>query len=1237
MDYNYEALDEKRFQKLCQALIAAEYPNTQCFPVGQPDGGRDAISPHIEPDSDGFIVFQVKFSTAPQSKTERDQITSVVESEFHKVKKLIDRGAKHYCLITNVQGTGHLDTGSIDRANTSLTDSLTIPTQVWWRDDLDRRLERSDNVKWHYLEIFKATDIFPLLIKNPEDQQATRALRSYIATQYDTDSDVKFKQVELQRNLTEMFVDLPIGRKQPRSEQDIPELLHVRDLDRTPEDLDSIEFEEVHEFFEYFDEMGLAAENLLRIPLRKGVTRLVIEGAPGQGKSTVTQYLCQVNRLRFLQKNYELESVAVSHKATLARVPFRVDLRDYAAWMVTQEFIEAEEKHIQSPNVATALERFLVRQIENNSGGLHVTVDGLLQILSQSHSVVVLDGFDEVADISTRERIVTEICAASSRLDAHVESMVIVVTSRPAAFANSPGFPETDWLHLELRDLRRDNIRAYKDKWIDAQRLTAEEGRLVSETLHDKLEQPHLRDLARNPMQLTILLHLIHVQGVALPEKRTILYDEYMKLFFNREAEKSPIVRDQRELILSIHGVLAWLLHTQAEDGVGSGSIAKTALHEAVRSYLIDEEHNPNLAEELLHGTVERVGALVERRKGMFEFEVQPLREYFTARHLYTTAPQQPAARDCSGTRPERFQAIARSSYWTNVTRFFCGFYNVGELASLVDGVAELGEDEERSLLSQPRRLAMMLLADRVFTQAPRMMKRLIGLLAEEPAFYRFTAMTPFQRRRDMALPANAGGSLMYEACCEKLPGESSAERRTALREIMAQNAGWEVRKSTWIERFHAGEMRCDPIREAIDLEIINRFTASEIENLVGEDREAYLQWLVRSGQYKAIEDNQELLTGATQRLFNGDLFFPLRRKYQVPGLIALEVLSELLRPYGLASLFSDESRRGPAYRVLSRIGASRGRSSIELARKNLQEENTNTLNPFALLVLDLLSEDVRSWRTSLKLWEVLVNGGLRESSENRLMIAVALISTAVDGETDVSEFETDGFAVTEGLVSRLYFARQKGKNVKWWRTRLLEMNSDTSIQGLTILLCWGSSRVISSLFAEIELKLNELSVLDWNRLYGMVKAISWTGRQGRLDLGRFLEREKDRLSCRMAVALGHRFRDKQRAKEWARRYFESYGGDDPEVLRFAAHMELFSYDEKHSIDWRYIQRLSMRARKIGVEMLFPVPGVRDANIPEAVCREVLSNCRSHCEPLVAVCEQSLNASVARTTEKVSM
>ena len=67
--YHYEALTHETFQKLAQALITHLHPDAQCLPIGQPDGGRDAL---VRAESDAAsVVFQVKYSRAPQLKDER--------------------------------------------------------------------------------------------------------------------------------------------------------------------------------------------------------------------------------------------------------------------------------------------------------------------------------------------------------------------------------------------------------------------------------------------------------------------------------------------------------------------------------------------------------------------------------------------------------------------------------------------------------------------------------------------------------------------------------------------------------------------------------------------------------------------------------------------------------------------------------------------------------------------------------------------------------------------------------------------------------------------------------------------------------------------------------------------------------------------------------------------------------------------------------------------------------------
>jgi hypothetical protein len=66
LDHVFENLGPDRFQQLVQALLISVNPRTVCFPIGQPDGGRDALLPTgLDAGKDEFIVFQVKFSRHP--------------------------------------------------------------------------------------------------------------------------------------------------------------------------------------------------------------------------------------------------------------------------------------------------------------------------------------------------------------------------------------------------------------------------------------------------------------------------------------------------------------------------------------------------------------------------------------------------------------------------------------------------------------------------------------------------------------------------------------------------------------------------------------------------------------------------------------------------------------------------------------------------------------------------------------------------------------------------------------------------------------------------------------------------------------------------------------------------------------------------------------------------------------------------------------------------------------------
>jgi hypothetical protein len=449
--YLYENLSPERLQQFCQALLLDEFPGLRCFPVGQPDGGRDALLAvrHHGRDQQ-FAVFQVKFNrnalTRPDQHKWLDQILS---EEAPKINRLIPRGAHRYFLITNVKGTAHPDTGSIDRVEALLSANIEIQATCLWRDDLDRRVERSDSLKWSYPEIITGQDVFRLFVLEKQEGRAN-AIRAYMSEQFSEDNEVKFKQVELENRLLGLFVDVPAQPSRARAGEVTPGLYEgVTFVQSTfahftaeGDDAAIDDSPAWHLGDRYFGADGFPAAALLSGASYNRVTqRVVLEGAPGQGKSTISQFLCQIHRMRLLNEEGALAEVPAPYKETSLRVPFRVDLRDLATWIGGQNPFVRTDSPSRTVVGSRTLETFLATQVHHVSGGHDFTVGDLASLVKSSNILIVLDGFDEIPEPTRRQEVVVEIDRAVRRLESLAISLQVLVTSRPAAFANSPGFP----------------------------------------------------------------------------------------------------------------------------------------------------------------------------------------------------------------------------------------------------------------------------------------------------------------------------------------------------------------------------------------------------------------------------------------------------------------------------------------------------------------------------------------------------------------------------------------------------------------------------------------------------------------------------------------------------------------------------------------------------------------------------------------------------------------------------
>lgn len=542
-----------------------------------------------------------------------------------------------------------------------------------------------------------------------EDLEDT--INKYLGEQYSVDDKVLFEQVELRGPTVEsMFVDVPFTCR-----NDVPAAEIIRGIaERHPGDRDAV-------LGAPGQPVAGAAQALLSADWHGNA---LLVGGPGQGKSTLLQYVCQVHRARVMNRiEYNGQAQNLDLSDVTIRLPIRIDLRKYAGWARKQAEVRArnggkggqgrrprrQDAKVTGSNAGwPTIEEFVAHDITTRAAsGKRFTVRDLGTLISTRPVLIALDGLDEVADLEDRETVSTNAVRMNGRLQASSTDLIVLIASRPGGTTpqlwSSAEFPRMDLLPLS-RGLRIQ----YLGRWCDVAKLGAEETERLQKRFLDSEGLAHIKDLASYPMQLAILLHLLHRRQL-LPERRTELYDEYFKTFLDREQAqfKEPLLATDRPLVASVHAFLGWYIHTETEAGRAAGAIKKAELKRQLRVFLADRENGVQLADKLFAAMTTRMLCLVERQDDGFQFDVQTLREYFAAVYLFEEVDRDK--------RDQCLKAMLRRPYWSNVLRFFAGRYSNGEVRGIKGLLQELGDTPTLGNLPQLRATAAQLLADRAY------------------------------------------------------------------------------------------------------------------------------------------------------------------------------------------------------------------------------------------------------------------------------------------------------------------------------------------------------------------------------------------------------------------------------------------------------------------------------------------------------------------------------------------
>jgi hypothetical protein len=694
MDYDIDSLGSRNFEHLTQSLaVKVIGPRVGVFGDG-PDGGReamwtgDAVSLGAAANWNGYGVLQAKFMTDTKGvganltwlkATLKEELAEWARPESRRTVKpdfiLFATNVK----LSSVPGSGkdaiktYVDE-EIKRLNLPIRDF-----RVWNYHDLLTQLDDASGIRKRYAAFLTPGDLIAQLMEQHEDDNARflQALSVYTAKAFLDESLLNLTQAgttsDNRMTIADVFVDLPAVIAEEAVIQggagdsavtaspghDLPEAWI---LDAPPSDITGVASYLVSAFND------IAGNKPANGPSRH---RTVMVGGPGQGKSTITQWLAQVYRSEFLRGSPvaatgEIETLIsrIDHRSGELQLP-TPDARRWPFRVILTELAD----HLASFPASSLLHYIAVKMSDKAS--IKVSAPSLSKWLGMYPWLLLIDGLDEVPNSSNREQVMVAITNFFLEVAAAGGDVATIATTRPQGYGEE--FSPREFHHLNLCALTKPQALVYGEALV---KFRSGAGTTAAEKVMERLRRASREDptarLFDSPLQITILTVLLEKLGKA-PGDRSRLFSAYYEVISQREQEKSGELSDLLQRYEAdvdyLHREIGHRLQVRSSEvGETSAWISTAEFDRLITDRFESLGHEPDevqfLRREFSQLVTDRLVFLARLTSDRIGFELRSLQEFMAGEYIVHFPESQ--------ILPE-IRAIARSPFWRNVTLFAVG------------------------------------------------------------------------------------------------------------------------------------------------------------------------------------------------------------------------------------------------------------------------------------------------------------------------------------------------------------------------------------------------------------------------------------------------------------------------------------------------------------------------------------------------------------------------------------